>query len=296
MKAFENQSNPFPGLRPFDFHENRLFFGREDQSKELLDKLRANRFVAVVGTSGSGKSSLVRAGLLPLLYGGFMQDAGPRWRIAVFRPGRSPLYNLAQALSCPQAFEPAHPGETEAGAGESAVAKQSARQPPEPFSEEALDVAAVEILLRRSARGLADYVVRAKVGQSENLLIVVDQFEEIFRFKEKSETPNPEDEAAAFVKLLLEAVREPDAPIYVILTMRSDFLGDCAQFRDLPEIINESQYLIPRMTRDQQRKAITCPAGVRGATMTPRLVQRLLNDVGDNPDHLPLLQHALMRT
>ena len=78
--------------------------------------------------------------------------------------------------------------------------------------------------------------------------------------------------------------------------MRSDFLGDCAQFHDLPEAINNDQFLIPRMTRDQRRQAIEGPVAVGGATLTPRLTQRLLNDVGDNPDQLPILQHALMRT
>lgn len=78
--------------------------------------------------------------------------------------------------------------------------------------------------------------------------------------------------------------------------MRSDYLGDCAQFWDLPEAINDGQYLIPRMTREQRRAAITGPVAVGGAKITPQLVNRLLNDVGDNPDQLPILQHALLRT
>ena len=98
------------------------------------------------------------------------------------------------------------------------------------------------------------------------------------------------------MKLLLEATDQREVPIYVVITMRSDFLGDCAQFRDLPAALNDGQYLIPRMTRDQRREAITGPVAVGGATIAPRLVQRLLNDVGDDPDHLPVLQHALMRT
>ena len=81
-----------------------------------------------------------------------------------------------------------------------------------------------------------------------------------------------------------------------MLTMRSDFLGDCTQFRGLPETMNDSQYLIPRMNRDERRQAIVGPIGVGGARISPRLVQRLLNDVGEDPDQLPVLQHALMRT
>ena len=90
-------NNPFPGLRPFNYEDNHLFFGRDEQITDLASRLRKNRFVAVVGTSGSGKSSLVRAGLLPELYGGTMTDAGSRWQTAVMRPGGDPIQNLAQA-------------------------------------------------------------------------------------------------------------------------------------------------------------------------------------------------------
>jgi hypothetical protein len=81
-----------------------------------------------------------------------------------------------------------------------------------------------------------------------------------------------------------------------VFTMRSDFLGDCTEFRGLPEAINEGQYLVPRMTREERREALTGPIAVGGGSITPALVNRLLNDVGDNPDQLPILQHALMRT
>ena len=96
-------------------------------------------------------------------------------------------------------------------------------------------------------------------------------------------------------RLLLEATRQSDVSIHVLITMRSDFLGDCAQFRDLSEAINDGLYLIPRMSRDQLRLAITAPAAVDGVSMTPRLIQELLNNIGDDPDQLPVLQHALMR-
>src|SRR5262245_2128835 len=94
-------ANPFPGLRPFESSETHLFFGRDGQSEELLRRLKRTRFLAVVGTSGSGKSSLVRAGLLPALQGGLMASAGSDWRIAVIRPGSDPIGNLARALASP---------------------------------------------------------------------------------------------------------------------------------------------------------------------------------------------------
>src|SRR5205807_10532030 len=93
--------NPFPGLRSFEPEEDHLFFGRERQVDELLARLRRSRFLNVVGTSGSGKSSLVRSGLTPALHGGFMLQAGSSWRIAVLRPGDDPIGNLAAALDRP---------------------------------------------------------------------------------------------------------------------------------------------------------------------------------------------------
>jgi Novel STAND NTPase 1 len=258
--------NPFPGLRPFEMDETNLFFGRDGQSDELLKRMQRARLLAVVGTSGSGKSSLIRAGLLPALYGGLMGDAGSSWRIAIQRPGGDPIGNLAAALADRQVFG------TE---GDSDI-----------------QIAMLETTLRRSSIGLIDVAREARMPQHENLLVVVDQFEELFRFKE-SQTG---DDATAFVKLLLEASAQQEIPIYIIITMRSDFLGDCSQFTGLPEAINNGQYLIPRMSRDERQSAIVGPIAVGEGQISAPLVSRLLNDVGDNPDQLPILQHALMRT
>ena len=100
----------------------------------------------------------------------------------------------------------------------------------------------------------------------------------------------------AFVNLLLAACESDDGRIYAVITMRSDYLGDCAQIPGLAEAVNRGEYLIPRLSRDQRRDAIERPVGVGGARMAPRLVQHMLNDLGDDPDQLPVLQHALMRT
>jgi tetratricopeptide (TPR) repeat protein len=266
--------HPFPGLRPFEADEQDLFFGREGQSEEILSRLRDRRFVAVVGASGSGKSSLVRAGLLPYLYGGFLADGSSRWRVAIFRPGGDPIKNLAVALNSPGVLRPK--SDSSDTAGESEVL--------------------LEVSLRRSGLGLIDAVRLARLPENEQVLIVVDQFEELFRFAAAGGRATRDDDAAAFIKLLLEAGQQRDLPIYVVLTMRSDYIGDCARYRGLPEAVTTGLYLIPRMTRDQRRSAIVEPVRVGGGTIAPQLVVRLLNDVGDDPDQLPILQHALMRT
>ena len=258
--------NPFPGLRPFQIEEKFLFFGREEQTSELLTRLRKTRFLAVVGVSGSGKSSLVRAGLLPELHGGTMATAGSSWEVAVMRPGGDPLTNLAEALIDADIHD----------------------------SDEEHIASHLRATLGRSGKGLVEAIKQGDLPERTNLLLVVDQFEEIFRFRRMSGLS--EEEAGHFITLLLEASEQADCPIYVVLTMRSDFLGDCAQFRGLAEAVNEGEYLIPRLNRNQRRQAIEGPVAVGGREISNRLTQRLLNDIGDDPDQLPILQHALMRT
>jgi len=264
-----DENNPFPGLRPFEAHEHPIFFGRDGQSGQVIVKLGQRRFVAVVGTSGSGKSSLVRAGLLPDLNSGMMASAGSNWRVVLMRPGNDPIGYLAQGLM--ESF-----GRAEA-------------------EDHTFQAAMLQAILRRSDLGLIDAVRQMELPDGENLLIIADQFEELFRVNRDESDEKIENDKVAFVKLLLAASKQTNLPIYVVLTMRSEYLGHCAQFRDLPEAINDSQYLIPRLTRDERREAIAGPVAVAGQEITPRLINRLLNDMGDDPDQLPILQHAMMR-
>lgn len=260
--------NPYPGLRPFRQDEDHLLFGREEQVIRVLTLLRQHRFTAVVGTSGSGKSSLIRAGVLPELIGGTMTSAGSAWEVAVMRPGGDPIGNLAAALCDAGLYDTDTPAEADR----------------------------VETTLRDSSLGLMQAIRQSDLvddADAPNVLVVVDQFEEIFRFAETTGTHA--DEGAAFVALLLEAARQSELPIFVTLTMRSDYLGDCARFSGLSEAVNAGEYLIPQLSREQLRRAIEGPARVAGGEISQRLVQLLLNDVAGQ-DQLPVLQHALMRT
>jgi energy-coupling factor transporter ATP-binding protein EcfA2 len=267
-------SNPFPGLRSFEPDEDHLFFGREAQIDELLRRLRKERFLALVGTSGSGKSSLIRAGLIPALFGGAMSGGGSAWRVAIVRPGGNPLGNLAEALAAPDALgsTPGHP-----------------------------DRYFLEAVLRTSRLGLVESVCEARLPAGDRVLVLADQFEELIRFRQRNDQAR--DEALAFVRLLLEAVQNEAVPVYVALTLRAEYIGYCMEFPGLPEAINAGLYLVPRLTRDQLREAVTGPVAVGGGRIALRLVHRVLNDVGDDArrlndvgDDLPILQHALMRT
>lgn len=252
---------PYPGLRPFERHESRIFFGREEQVDELLLRLKTHHFLAVLGASGSGKSSLVKAGLLPGLAKGYMGEAGSRWSIAEMRPGDQPFVRLAEGLLEDKAFRQAW------------------------GNDQAAFLAAE---LRRGARSLHEVLNQAPLPDGAKLLILIDQFEELFRFREQQE-----NQAAAFVALLLEACQHAD--IYIVITMRSDFLGAAAEFHGLPEAINNGLYLTPRLTREQLHDAICLPAQLFGGSVDDTLANALQNEAGNDPDQLPLLQHALMR-
>ncbi|HIL53618.1 MAG TPA: ATP-binding protein, partial [Verrucomicrobia bacterium] len=266
MADKKNLPNPFPGLRPFQSDEEHLFFGRENQTLELLKLLRDNRFVGVIGTSGSGKSSLVRCGLLSELYGGSFLKAGTDWEVAIMNPGGGPFNQLSKSLVDADIYD----------------------------SEEPDIHLKLNATLKRSRLGLVEAIRQATLPEGTNFLLVVDQFEEIFRYSEAGE--EQEEAADDFISMILEAAKQSNIPIYVIITMRSDYIGDCSKFEGLPEEINEGEYLIPRLSREEYKSVIEGPVRVGGAKLAPRLLQRLLNDIGTESDQLPCLQHALMRT
>ncbi|MCP4699568.1 MAG: AAA family ATPase [Gammaproteobacteria bacterium] len=269
---------PYPGLRPFARDETDIFFGREEQTDELIARLADTHFLAVIGPSGCGKSSLVRTGLLADLETGFLADAGAQWCVAELRPGNHPFARLARALLADTAL------------GQTYLPQLRERAQAEAF---------LQAKLRRIASkvqgGVQALLAEAPLPADTNLLILVDQFEEIFRYYRQRDA----EEAEMFVAMLLAtsqaAVTESGCRIYIVITMRSDFLGDCALFHGLPETVNEGLFLTPRMTREQLRDAITAPARVFGKNIESGLVNHLLNEMGDNPDRLPVLQHLLMR-
>jgi hypothetical protein len=273
-------SNPFAGLRPFAFEDSEFFFGRKDQIYALFRLLDRARFVTVTGSSGSGKSSLVRAGLLPLLSKEVDQAGGRIWRWVEMRPGNAPLEGLLNAL-----LEHAPEGHGTRSDSNGQVMRDR-----------------ISYILRRSSFGISEAL--EEIGhRDESLLILVDQFEELFRFDlasvEPALDPGPpvlgRNEAAHFVQLLLEASRSPQTQAHVLITMRADFIGDCASFHGLSEAVSASLFLVPDLTRLQREEVIRSPAKKAGATVEPELVERLLNDGEEDTDQLPLLQHCLLR-
>ncbi len=263
---------PYPGLRPFTREESDVFFGREEHTDQLIEKLSHNRFISVMGLSGCGKSSLVRAGMISALGSGYMASAYSHWKVAEMRPGSHPLRNLAEALLSDAGLAPKYP---------------------EHFETEAqTDIEKLSLFISsRGTLGLVELLHENPFPNQTNLLLIIDQFEEIFRYHHQADR----DEVEAFIGLLLTSAEQREIPIYVVTTMRSDFIGECALFQGLPEVMNSGQFLIPRLTFEQLRMAIIGPARVFGGSVDPHLVNCLFNEMKTNPDQLPVLQHCLMR-
>ncbi len=272
--------HPYPGLRPFEPKEAEWFHGRETEIERLAGMIDNQRFVAVLGSSGAGKSSLVLAGVLPALGVRAAVTVSDSWHLLRMRPGGSPFRSLAQTA---------------------AVLGCQLRDEPEAvpvWRDRALG------LLRRSSSGLLQIVTELRLHPGARVLLLVDQFEELFRFIGRDrraarhaddEARDRGDEAAAFVAALLETTRG-ETPVHVVMTMRSDFVGECARFHGLPEAVDAGQFLVPRMTRAQLGEAVRGPLRRAKASISPALVQRVLNDAGTKIDALPVMQHALMRT
>jgi tetratricopeptide (TPR) repeat protein len=280
-----SSGSPYPGLRPFKYQESAIFFGRELHKRDLRDKLGRNRFVAVIGSSGSGKSSLVRAGLLPMIDNEGASDAPKRWQWIIFRPGPDPIQSLVRQLR--------------------RLAHQLAPELVEHSGDVLLDRWAA--MLRGSSAGLVEIVAGIRRAAPSDalprrmaMLVVVDQFEELFRFEDSSPSLSARrhgEETRALIRALLAASDAPpgENDVYVLTTMRSDFLGDCVKFAGLAEAVSNSQFLVPKLTRDQRREAIVQPTERRKSHIEPELVQELLNATDDEAEDLPVMQHALMR-
>jgi len=255
------KKNPFPGSRPFVSAEDKFFFGRRPVIKELVETLQANRFVALVGASASGKTSLIQSGIIPAL----LADSKKEWIPVSIRPGARPMASLIRGFQ--QVF-------------------------PQKISDQ--EVAA----FLSNAQNIGEFITEKKLGNYQYYL-VVDQFEELFTGpasikKKKKNGRNPE--TRQFIENLVDAVEDRLTGIHVMLSIRSDFLDVCTSYRLLTDQINKSKYLLPLMTREALSEAITEPILQSGATVAPGFESYLLDELEEVNPRLPYLQYALHHT
>jgi energy-coupling factor transporter ATP-binding protein EcfA2 len=275
---------PYPGLRPFNQDESVFFKGREEHISKIISQLQDKKFIMVTGASGDGKSSLIYAGLIPRARAGFFKSRFNNWIIADMKPERSPLKNLAFALNKFLEINNLSHVEEELSYGFSSLVKVYKES--EFYYDE-------ESTIKNSETELAS--INAKCS---NLLILIDQFEELFTNSENFNNGKPSVESATLINLIIETSRiakEKNLPIYIVCTMRSDYIGDCATFKGLPEHIVYSQFFVPRLKRQEIHKAILEPALLCGDKINNRLIEKIINELTDGQDQLPILQHALNR-
>ncbi|MEH2036200.1 nSTAND1 domain-containing NTPase [Nostoc sp.] len=251
---------PYKGLSYFDCTEAdaNLFYGRTALTDELLEKVRSGNFLAVLGASGSGKSSVVRAGLLYQLKLGRRLSGSETWQLKIFRPGINPLQNLALAFV------------------ESELSD----------IDRASQLAKAEELIARNTVGLGQMITAA---QTQRVVLVVDQFEEAFTQCQDI------TKRQQFFECVLGALQRDDNKLCLIITMRADFFGKCLEqeYGGLAKKIQEHLVTVTPMKREELETAIIKPAELVNLAVEPELVSQMIADVENSPGSLPLLQYTL---
>ncbi|MGI0487562.1 caspase family protein [Pantanalinema rosaneae CENA516] len=257
---------PYRGLEFFDEHHADYFFGREELTDQLIDKLKTGNFLAVVGASGSGKSSLVRAGLVHKLRRGQRLSGSSDWQIKLITPTEQPLKSLANAFINP-----------------TAAAVDRAEQ-----------LRRAEIFLQEGGTGLSQ-LVRASLmsnpSKHSRLVLIIDQFEEVFTL---CQSPHAERDRHRFFNCLTTALREVGDRLSIVIVLRADFFSKCSLYNGLAEQIEQFLVMVTPLTYEQIKASITKPAEKVGLVCEPNLVYNILLDVAGSPGELPLLQYTLL--
>jgi energy-coupling factor transporter ATP-binding protein EcfA2 len=263
----EPGESPFLGLQYFDEADADRFFGRELLTARIAGRLHQNRFLAVIGASGSGKSSLVRAGVIPALRrgerladGSMPPTASNRWEIHIITPTAHPLESLAATLL--------HKSDSLAAVSE--LQTELAENP-----------LALNLAVRRSLTR----------SSNSHFLLVIDQFEELYTL-----CRHPAEQEAFLANLLSAVDPQSQRPVTVLIVLRADFYAQLAQNNQLRELVSQNQEFIGAMSRDELFRAIVQPAALGNWKVQEGLVEVMLREVGDEPGALPLLSHALLET
>lgn len=270
--------NPYRGLEPFGLNDHHLFFGRDKEVAELLECLRAPRcrWLQLEGGSGSGKSSLIRAGLLPALRRRLRTEQDRDWAVIVMRPAHNPIKELAVAWRQWERSEDTIPDDP-------VLAVQRLAQ--------------IESVLSQPD-GLRQLVALTNERSPAQFLLVVDQFEELFTLSSGSgEDTSPQQ---IFTQLIKSVLTDADSPLWLATTIRSDFLNQVVSDCEWSSMLNRAvRYAVGPLTEAGLQNAILQPLRMAGGRLetddpaTDPLLQRLVKETTAGPGRLPLLSHVL---
>jgi len=253
-KPFDGRC-PYKGLDVFEEEDAELFFGREKSVEDLLSRVKDSRTVFITGPSGSGKSSLVRAGLIPALKQGAIKNS-ERWLYETMKPGRDPIGELARVAS---------------SLANSTNAEDEIRA--KAMTDETIFARWCEIAL--------------KEGRDKRVVLFIDQFEEVFTQISR------EEERAAFLNLLTGAATVEDGRVVILFSMRSDFVSNCATYPQVNALLNQQFVQIGAMQPHELVSAMAQPALRVGLRIDPDLIAQIINDMKGEPGALPLMQFTL---
>jgi hypothetical protein len=268
LKHFSYGFCPFQGVAPFDTTHAGLFFGRETLTKTLVDQINQSRFCALVGASGTGKTSILKAGLMPYLNQLPQSERSPVWDIRYLTPGHAPLHSLAEAF--------VEPG---------VIGIQRAEQ-----------IRQAESFLQTGGPGLGQLIQALSTPETMNgesprrILLIIDQFEELLRTSADSALAQ---ERRLLIDSLVATAAQRHLPVHIVIGLRADYLEALQPFSELSTLVITHQLVVPAMTYDQLKTTIVGPLEKVGLRYDANLIYTLLLDVVGAPGDLGLLQMAL---
>ncbi|NEU75090.1 hypothetical protein PI95_021660 [Hassallia byssoidea VB512170] len=275
---------PYMGLSAFSEEDAQYFYGRESLTQQLIHQLRDRSFLAVVGASGSGKSSVVQAGVIPQLRLGKQIPSSEQWLIRTLRPGANPIEVLAQRLGGGR-------GQGAGGREQGEFTSSSPSSPPSPSSSPSphLPLPPSPHLLLEGIlhQGVESFVYWLRNRPEPMIVLVIDQFEELFTLASTTDRER-------FLELVLGAAEYAKDRFKLIITLRADFITSCLEVPRLAEVLQESSVLVPpRLSLDDYRRVIVNPAQQVGLKLEPELVEVLLRELNHSVGDLPLLEFVL---